>query len=443
MKNDPRTPTIANFFRTGFRRFLTGAYIGREEATRAFERQRARDAIGDRVMLWLACLGVAGLCGPTVVSELALAPLAVFFFVRTFNTFPTWIHWFGQPMFLVALAFAAWQATTLLWTRDLRLGLDELSETRWAVVGVLVWPIIHRRRTLLAALAVGFVMAHAAQVWQYADWKLGLHGPLYPPDPRRLSGWWDPVVGGSMLTAAVGLHLPGAVFGRGRTRWLATAGLLAALVGVLATGSRGAWLASGALVLGTLVFALARSRSRRALVAGAGGLVALGIGLAVLWGPVSSRVGQATAEIRDVAQGDRRSDIGRRVDMAEWAGRAIVARPVGGVGAGGYRAWVETREGPEVFDHAHNSVLHLGATTGLVGLGLWGLLVWVVMRNASIGVRRLGDPGGTSGPLFALLGFVLVSAFDVVHLNAQTAALMWLLAGMCPTWEPPGPENQG
>ena len=218
MKNDARGPTIANVIRTKLLSFLTGAYIERAEATQAFERQRNKDAIGDRVMLWLACFGVAGLCGPTVVSEFALAPLAVFFLVRTLNTFPTWIHWFGQPMFLVALAFAAWQAITLFWTRDLRLGLDELSETRWAVVGVLVWPIIHRRRALLAALAVGFVVAHAAQVWQYADWKLDLRGPLYPPDPRRLSGWWDPVVGGSMLTAAVGLHLPAAMFGRGRTR---------------------------------------------------------------------------------------------------------------------------------------------------------------------------------------------------------------------------------
>jgi len=423
------------------RRFLTGAYISRDEATRAFARQRERDAIGDRVMLWLACLGVAGLCGPTVVSELALAPLAVFFFVRTFNTFPTWVHWFGQPMFLVALVFAAWQATTLLWTRDLRLGLDELSETRWAVAGVLVWPIIHRRRALLAALAVGFLCAQLAQLWQYVGYRLGTEGALHPPDPRRISGWWDPVVGGSMLTAGVGLHLPGAVFGRGRTRWLASAGLLAALVGVLATGSRGAWLASGVLVLGTLVYALVRTRSRGALLAGGIGLVALGVGLAVLWQPVSSRVGQGVDEAREVLAGDRQSDIGRRVNMAEWAGRAVLANPAHGVGAGGYRAWVEAQQGPEVFDHAHNSALHLGATTGLIGLAMWGVMVWIVGRNAATGVRSLGDPAGTSGPLFALLGLLLVSAFDVVHLNAQTAALMWLLAGICPTWEPAEPKN--
>ena len=122
--------------------------------------------------------------------------------------------------------------------------------------------------------------------------------------------------------------------------------------------------------------------------------------------------------------------------------RALASNPAGGVGAGGYRAWVESRDGPEVFDHAHNSVLQLGATTGLVGLAMWGLLVLIVGRNTATGIRSLGAPDGTSGPMFALLGLLLVSAFDVVHLSAQSAALMWFLAGVCPTWEPPAPDSQ-
>src|SRR5690606_13691056 len=74
--------------------------------------------------------------------------------------------------------------------------------------------------------------------------------------------------------------------------------------------------------------------------------------------------------------------------------------------------------------------------TGLAGLAIWGVLVLVLVRNGVVNRHILGDPSGTSGPLFAMMGLMLVSAFDVVHLNSQTAALWWLLAGVCVTWEP-------
>ncbi|MFT5423192.1 MAG: O-antigen ligase [Phycisphaerales bacterium] len=454
-------------------RFVRGDYITRDEAQAAFDRQRAHDGIGDRVMLWFAVLAVAALAGPTVVSELAFAPLVIFFFVRSRHTAGTWVHWLGQPMFLLVLLWTAWQATTLLWTGNTSLGLGELGQNYWVLVGGLLWPIIHKRRTILAALAIGFAVAHLAQLVQLVGVLNhdGTYDPLFHRDPRRISGWWDPVVGGTMLVGAVGLHLPAALFWRGRSRWFARAGLLAALLGVIATGSRGASLAAFALVLGSLLLMAwhrirhgrahheddtqsPRSR-RRWLVPTAWAVptvwvvptmwvtiaLAAAAGLWFAAGPrLASRVQQAQTELSQAAQGETNTDIGRRIDMADWSVRALGARPIRGTGAGGFRAWVESNGGPTVFDHAHNSALHIGATTGLVGLTIWAMLVVVVIRNGVIHRRSLGDPAGTSGPLFAILGLLLVSAFDVVHLNAQTGALLWVLAGVCVTWEPDPPS---
>ncbi len=57
--------------------------------------------------------------------------------------------------------------------------------------------------------------------------------------PGRNSGWWQPVVGGTMLTAGVGLHLPAALTGRGKWRLIGVFGLVASISGVAATGLAG------------------------------------------------------------------------------------------------------------------------------------------------------------------------------------------------------------
>lgn len=444
--------------------------MDREAAQAAFDRQQQADAVGDRVMLWFAMLMGVLLAGPTLAAEIAAAPLLVFFFVRIRNTLGTWVHWFGQPMFLLVLMFAGWQALSLTWSGDLVQGLDELGRTRWALIGGLVWPILHQRRAILASLAVGFALGHLSQLLQLAELRLGVDTPTFTRDPRRLSGWWDPVVGGSLLTAAVGLHLPSALFGAGRTKWLARLGVLAATLGVLATGTRGAWLATAALLGFGLVVALVRrgrtkpelpevpqhttgpNAARGLKLAGWSVLTLAVLGFVAWFGfgsAIGSRVDQARSELVAALEGDTDSDIGRRLDMAEWAGRALLTNPIQGVGAGGYREWVASQDGPPVFDHAHNSALHIAATTGLVGLALWGMILLVLWRNAMRDPRKLGDPAAP--PLFALLGLVLVSAFDPVHLNGQTAAVFWLLAGMTVTWQPTLPasrdatqsENQG
>ena len=419
-----------------------------------------RDAIGDRIHLGLALLGAAALAGPVTMTEIAFAPLLVFSLVRVLNAGPTWIHWLGQPVMLGTLALAVWQGVGLWWSGDRVLGLDQMASLRWVLLGLLIWPVIERRRWIIYALAAGLLAGNLAQAGHAVGRAWDIEWLTWPRYRHRNSAWWHPVVGGTMLTAALGLHLPAALMGRGRARWVAMVLAGVTLLGVVATGSRGAWLASAGLVVISVGVAVATRGLRGPRGAGSGGpgssgpdsgrtgvpgvvggaAVVLLVGAVMWWGlgeTVTKRAAKAQKEVTAALAGDTASDTGRRIEMLVWAWRAAAARPVTGVGTGGYRAWVEARdEDAVVFDHAHNAPMHLLASNGLVGLGLGAFVIAAGLRG---GMRGLGGASlGTydAGPVFAIVGLLLVSAFDAVHINAQTAAMLGLLLGLCPCWRP-------
>ncbi len=430
---------------------LDGGWVERDRAAAAFERMHRRDAIGDKIHTALACLAAFGLAGPTSAVEIAYLPLLVFFFVRVVNAGPTWIHWLGQPVMLGALALAAWQAISLAWSGDRWLGLDHLGSLRWLAIGVLFWPVIERRRAIVAAFALGMLAGNASQLAHAVGTAAQIDWLTFPRAKFRNSGWWDPVVGGSLLTAALGLHVPAAILARGGARWLALAASGVTLAGILATGTRGAWIAAAGLIAisaawgawtalranaWTVRGTLARGAVLALVLAVAGGGVWLTAG-----DTITRRYDKAREEISAAFRGDDDSDTGARISMIYWATRAFGDRPISGVGTGGYRAWVEDRaDGTNVHDHAHNAPLHIAATTGVVGLALAGYVVLVALRA---GLARFPvTPGARgwnafdAGPVFAIVGLLLAGLFDGVHLNTQTAAVLGLMLGLCPVWRP-------
>ena len=132
--------------------------------------------------------------------------------------------------------------------------------------------------------------------------------------------------------------------------------------------------------------------------------------------------------------GEFHSDTGARVYMNARAFDALARHPVRGVGAGGYRSWVNAHDPQNrdlAHDHAHSAPLHAGATLGLVGLALMGLILACVVR-AGLGACRGNLGSYAAGPAFAMVGLALAGLFDTVQLNAQTAAQFGVLIALCP-----------
>jgi hypothetical protein len=418
-----------------------------------YDYQRRRDTLGHTLHTALAATTCLTLAAPTTIAQFGLVPVFFCTLIRAVGIHPFLGVFARSLMAKLLMLWAAWLALSLLWTPDLAQGIDELSDLRWALLPVCLWPVLDRRPLLVRAIAAGFLCALVVQGIHAAWPSLEIPGIRWPHDPDRNAGWWKPVVGGSMLTAALGLGLPAAVFGRGRER---LAGLVfSALVaaGVLATGTRGAWLASATLVAIILAGALARALLRRredgtrawrpALIA----LTILAIAVAAAWltvGPaIQRRFDRGVTEVRAaIHDRDFTSDTGARILMAWWAMEAVADHPLRGTGAGGYAAWVRAHLVEQGIDpasrhihaHAHNAALHTAATLGLVGLAIAGSLVFIVLRAEW---RRLPDtlaglrPASDAAPACALLGLLLVSAFDSIHVNTQTSAMLFALLGLC------------
>jgi O-antigen ligase len=426
-----------------------------------------------------ACAVMACLCaaGPQAAIELGMLPLLVCWVLRLPFVWRGVGRVWVSPVNLAAVLLLVWMLCALLWTEKLAGGLRELAYWRWAWLPVALWPVMHLRLLLIGALAAGFVAAHVAQVLDAITLAMGEPWFRHPPIPEplsRVSGWWyQPATGGTMVAAAVGLHVLPAVLGRSRARVVASVLLVCGLLGVMATGTRAAMLGSAVMLcgVGSLWVVLAvrgRGGLRRVLV----GLAVVGVLGAVvaatpLGGQVQRRVAQGATELREAWRGNVQSDMGGRVVALRAAADAAAGHPVRGVGLDGFhhhlRGFV-AREGlaldgwrVQQLATAHNTVAHIAASLGVVGVVLWGGMCGAIgiglFRNAwlyaglhtELHAGLHAGPRSTEGrlrlvgvrdalgsyhaaPLGAFVMLMVMSCFDTLHLNSAPACLVSMLA---------------
>jgi len=429
---------------------LRRAYAGQLiDVSAAFAQERfGRVGIhefGYRVHVAFAMLFCFLLAFPMSVVELAGIPLWIIWAIRTWMVWRVSLLSFVEPMYVAIGAWAAWQFASLGWSGDPALGFDQLGALRWVWTFFVLYPVLDQRRALIISMACGFLFANGVQALHAIGAQVGWEAVTFGRMPDRISGWWQPVVAGSLLTGALGLHLPAAIMGRGRVQILACLGAGVTLLGVFATGSRGAWLASAALMAISLGIGVAtiRPSSRRWRVVIVGGVIALavaGVAWLVVGDSIARRAALAREEIAGAIEHKQfTSDTGARLLMWWWALEAMGEHPVIGVGAGGYRAWVESHLAEQgidpadraTHDHAHSTPLQIGATTGLVGLGIGAILLAVAMRGALTGLTRDTLGSYDAGPAFAIVGLMLAGLFDPVHINAQTSAFLFTFFAIC------------
>lgn len=201
--------------------------------------------------------------------------------------------------------------------------------------------------------------------------------------------------------------------------WLAAAGILG--VGLIATGSRGAWLAlAGGMAVIGIVY------DRRLLFAG----IAAAVLIAFFVPSVSARITYLfTPEYMEKSAGSGR--IKRWLDAYD----QMRLEPLFGAGLGHYGGAVASRN----FNvpYVDNYYMKTLAETGLLGLSLFLWLIYTSLRQSYKAWQLLTDPrwrslaAGLFGGLMAIAFHNAVeNIFEVPFLNIYFWLAMGLLAGM-------------
>lgn len=442
------------------------------ELTRLFAVQLESDPFGHR--LHVGCAAVACfLAGfPTTVAEWAGAPLFACFLIRMFTHHRMLGPLVWDPLSRLTVLFIAWIGVSALWTYGGRGNwVQDGQSLRFALLIPAIYPVLDRRNVLLTALTLGLLCGQGSQLVHLVSQWSG--HTVFDRDPQRISGWWDPVMAGSLLCACLGL-----VLGRfkldGPIAWRWMPAILTTLGGIAITGTRGAWIAAVLLVgLATVLMlrgvAAAPALRRRGLLALGvlAGVLAVSIAAVLVTPPARARFDRAVSEVRGaLSSKNYTTDTGLRIAMARWAIIEFTSHPLRGVGAGGYQPFAAARctqmpqsnaaantdsgearkakrrrastEPPRPIDpetklplphaHAHSWFLHTAATLGVPGLLL--LLGSLAIAMRPLWSRAAALDRNAHAAALGLLGLTLAGLFDTIHVNQQTAYVLFVLLAL-------------
>ncbi|HWM92325.1 MAG TPA: O-antigen ligase family protein [Thermoanaerobaculia bacterium] len=334
--------------------------------------------------------------------------------------------WARMAPLLVPLGvYALWLLGSSFASFDPRTSLGGLSEL-FTLSALLLAPRLVRGESEVRRLVDGLVAAAAllacagllSYLWGYGDIDRRIRGPF--SHYMTFSGF---LLICDLLLMVRLLGDPKGSGGRRHWRWAA---LLAINAALLASYTRGAWVA---LVVAVTVLVLARAPKLLLAYAPLGVLLVL---LAPV--PLVARM-LSIADLRDPSNYDR-------LCMLE-AGMTMVAeRPVFGLGPEMVERRYPIYRSPSAprFDipHLHNSFLQLAAERGLPALLAFLAMSWVSLR---IMLRRYRKEGGSRGPRADLYlgGMLALLAFHVAGLfennwgdtEVQRAVLFLLVLPFC------------
>lgn len=373
------------------------------------------------------------------------------------------------PLYLPLLLFGAIGAISLLDAPSSTLGMKEL--VKWVEVAVMMWIVSglvarHGVRPVLALLLIAGASQALLGLYQFAlqpdvpehfailDGRFyRAYGTFMQPNPFGAFVSWMALLAGGTLAGALmawwqeGHPRPGAT----TLLWWAFLALCMALAlgGLLASWSRGAWLAFAAAA-GAMVFFLPRRRIVGVWLLG-GAIVAF----AALWQlgllppSVTSRLtsfafaipssSRSAVDVRGLEYTDENFAVMER--LAHWQAALEMARdePWLGAGFGNYEAAypdVALPNWPHPLGHAHNYYLNLLAEVGAFGLAAY-LLLWAAIFALTL--RALRSSGARRGVALGLLGvwvaLTVHNTLDKLYVNnlyLHLGAMLGMLIGLLP-----------
>jgi len=122
-----------------------------------------------------------------------------------------------------------------------------------------------------------------------------------------------------------------------------------------------------------------------------------------------------------------------RISFWKNAVSIIRTSPICGTGFNTYTRVIKRNPDKNTWWYAHNCYLQLTAETGLLGLGCFLWMLFVLLRHGLSYCRQISDPWPLTylqGTVAGLIGYLVQSFFDNTFYTSQLGLLMWILMGL-------------
>ncbi|HWR54478.1 MAG TPA: O-antigen ligase family protein [Bryobacteraceae bacterium] len=278
------------------------------------------------------------------------------------------------PNLLLVLGtlFTAWSGATVLWSLAPSASAARfLTFAQLLAMAWLVWELCRTARQqdwLLGAYVAGAALASVATIVRFA-----LNRPTYWR--RYAASGFDPNDLGLTVALSIPLALYLALKFTDWRRYALWAAMALADGAILLSGSR------TSLVAGILAFIFAAWRWRESALTAR--VAAVILFLALLLGPVGLAPAASRERLSTLHTELTKGTLHGRTRIWKAGLKAFKQRPIIGVGAGAYPVAVKPRLGvPAIPGHeyvAHNAFLSVLVEEGLVGFGLFGLMLAVAV----------------------------------------------------------------
>ena len=336
----------------------------------------------------------------------------------------------NKPVFWSFVALLGISAASLLWTQSLTSSVYELIRLV-SIIGIylVACAVITTREqftrfihTLILSLVIPVV---------FGLYQIATHTgfSFFDLSNRVYGTFGHPNVFGFYLVLMISIMGSFAIAkGKNRTSGIAAVGFLLLAAMLALTYTRGAWLG---MLVALLVVGFARVPKRVLVVLILGSIISLSAPILNRWAltTLGVDVGKVPVISRLMQSNNEANSIDWRFGVWHEMTAKFRERPLLGYGLGSF---TKVRE-LQVNDHyasteAHNDYLRLAVETGIVGLGIYVLLLFLVARAL---IRTYHALAGSSYQLIVLgmlgffAGFLAMSFFDNLLQGTPVMWAMW------------------
>ena len=409
-----------------------------QRVTELLEYGYKRDPVGDKIHTAFACLCMFALPLDEVPSSIALLIMCIHSLMRLPSTWRTLTPLYNSTVFRCMIAWSLWSLVSILWSSNQAAGLDHAAALRMTLLPVVLWPVMRHWKYFLGAFLAGVFIQNTVQLSEFAgSWFLDGQDWLKGGQLGSMTGFEKHSGKLAMFCGFAALAWM-RVLSTNQYRKTAITGLIFCIGGMVVTASLA--VALGFIVAIASICSLAlfyKKASVKQVFATVFVLIVVVFSTALTTKEaLQSKIQLAAQGLEDFSEGNIEGNNSTIMRLHWWSltlkqsfDEPAIQHGIFGHGLGSVSTIDFSKPNSTIrktADHTHNSYVQLLYEEGLIGLALFFLIFWAMIRTAKSITENTNwaqYPICVSGVLF----WAVVTFFENSQSSGRPLAMLFLL----------------